>query len=350
MSARGLVRIAIMSVAASMTILSFARPSDLARGAPEPSRIPVGELTDVSADSATDAWAIGDHGGNEPIVMHWDGVDWTLVAIETPGADFNRLLDVVALSPTDVWVVGDYGSDDDSYSKTLVEHWDGSGFAVFPSPNPNGSRASLETVSAASSNDVWAAGRHGDRGCLMEHWDGATWSVAPSPGRRSCSSVSAVGSNDVYASHHESLMHWDGQSWARVVSRPQGENLAEVEAVSDHDVWVIEDYPEGDGHAMQWNGRRWEKVLDPCLFSGLSGVAPIAKTDVWAVGLCHGGAYTSVVWHWNDGHWSQAIGSKNGYLLGVGGSAPNDVWAVGSRGQKVLLIEHWNGSTWQVYP
>ena len=71
-------------------------------------------LQDVSADSASDAWAAAQNHGPGGALLHWDGTAWKRVA--QPQLDGRPLSpdDVDALSPRDVWVLGDrlHGRDD----------------------------------------------------------------------------------------------------------------------------------------------------------------------------------------------------------------------------------------------
>src|SRR5262245_63655047 len=92
-------------------------------------------LEDVSADSATDAWAVGEWAGAtgyaRTLVEHWDGVTWTVVSSPSPGPLYSFLDDVVALSPTDAWAVGVQSGV--GTTRTLVERWDGTSWSVVPS-------------------------------------------------------------------------------------------------------------------------------------------------------------------------------------------------------------------------
>lgn len=66
-------------------------------------------LTDVSALSATDAWAVGTSGRGSnarPLIEHWDGMTWSVVPGPTTSTSFLGLNGVVAISPTNVWAVG----------------------------------------------------------------------------------------------------------------------------------------------------------------------------------------------------------------------------------------------------
>jgi hypothetical protein len=70
----------------------------------------------------------------------------------------------------------------------------------------------------------------------------------------------------------------------------------------------------------------------------LLGVWGSGPNDVWAVG-------GSTILHWNGSSWSSVASPPNGGLVGVWGSGPNDVWAVGGSG----TILHWNGSSWSSF-
>jgi hypothetical protein len=307
------------------------------------------ELTGVSADSASDAWAIGDLGNASPVVEHWDGTSWASVAVQTPGTDVNLLHDVLALSPSDVWVVGEYGAGDGTHDSTLIEHWDGTSFTVVPSPNPSAQFNALLGISAASPGDVWASGTRGAGNCLVEHWNGAKWTMALSPGGRSCD-VSADPAHDVWAvAGDHRLLHWDGQQW-QVAARFHHRFLSHVTAVSSTKAWVLGDYPSPSGFAAEWGGTRWSKELASCDYTGWGGLAPLSAADVWVVGGCPDNGSAIATSHWNGSSWVQVPVTRHGFLRAVDGVSTNDVWAVGYTQLGGKLIEHWDGSTWSVYP
>ena len=114
-------------------------------------------LAAVDAVSATDMWAVGIGGtpsAHTTLTEHWNGSSWALVPSPSPGTS-DSLLSVSAESATDAGAVGeDQGTGGFG---PLTEHWDGSAWSVVPSPNP-GSGSVLQSVSARSATDVWAAG------------------------------------------------------------------------------------------------------------------------------------------------------------------------------------------------
>jgi len=153
----------------------------------------------VSADAANDIWAVGYSGLNfVTFSEHYDGTGWTLVKTPDVGTGPNALNAVVALAPNDVWAVGYATASQkppphqfDVPTKTLIEHYDGTGWSVVPSPNvgPNSQYQSnrLLGITAVSPNDIWAFGSYfaasgtGNQMTLLLHWDGTSWSLAPSP-------------------------------------------------------------------------------------------------------------------------------------------------------------------------
>src|SRR6185436_16425205 len=92
-----------------------------------------GTLRGVSVSSPSDAWAVGiEHGNNgqEPVIEHWNGTSWNIVAGDA-SVLAGGLDDVVAIASDDVWAVGELG-----HSTSLAEHWDGTSWSVVSTPAP----------------------------------------------------------------------------------------------------------------------------------------------------------------------------------------------------------------------
>jgi hypothetical protein len=238
------------------------------------------ELNGISADSSTDAWAVGFHAPSSTsstLAERWNGASWSIVATQNPaGSDTLRGVD--ALSPGNAWAVGDNRNPD---PVPLIEHWNGSAWSAVPTPATFGTLAS---VSATGPNDVWAVGAagNGDDGALVEHWNGAVWSIVPTPrlpGEGLLSAVTAIGPADVWAvgsSGSRTLTeHWNGSAWS-IVSSPSplsvyhGNNfLTGVTAVSATDVWAVGatlDFTAGELErtmTLHWNGTSWSVVSSP---------------------------------------------------------------------------------------
>ena len=146
-----------------------------------------GHLLDITATSASRAWAVGSFEQNykiKPLVLRWNGRKWSRVnagALDIGG----ELTGVTALSASNLWVVGHKGWE----AKTLAARWNGSTWRQVATPNPGNPGSftrSLEAVAATSGGDAWAvgwyeAGADDDIRTLVLQWQGGSWKVADSP-------------------------------------------------------------------------------------------------------------------------------------------------------------------------
>ena len=88
-------------------------------------------LSSISAASADDVWAVGDavrqNGeGSDTVIEHWDGHEWSIAPSPSPGSHWNSLDDVSADSATDAWASGTFSNAQNrDPAKTLLMHWDG---------------------------------------------------------------------------------------------------------------------------------------------------------------------------------------------------------------------------------
>jgi len=347
------------------------------------------QLQATTAIGPSDVWAVGfaDAGpAYQTVAEHWDGSAWTrVVSANTDPTQYNLLYGVAAVSSSDVWAVGFHQSGQffGGASQTLVEHWDGSAWSIFPSPNTSTNADNqLNAVYAVSSNDVWAVG-NAESGSghvtLIEHWNGTTWSIATSPNVPATTDdelngVAAVSSSDVWAvgfsagsPKHTLTEHWNGSVWSIVVSANRGgsdNSLAAVTAVSSSDVWAV-GYNLGAGGAHQtlaehWNGAAWSTFASPnsgpSTDNRFTDVAKVSTNDVWAVGYNSTGGTgndQTLTEHWNGAAWSIAASANSNPaqendLLGVAVANTSNVWAVGNfnDGQDQLLAEQYNGVAW----
>jgi hypothetical protein len=208
---------------------------------PNPSPM-VDQLFSVSADSARDAWAVGDNfrqiaPGTQAVgtlTLHWNGQAWSKVASPKMGTDETSLLGVSALTPTNAWAVGsDFTSSGRTF--TLILHWNGRTWSRVASPNPG----VLLAVSAKSAANAWAAGNfcssqcgravEADRSVTM-HWDGQAWSKVPvpHPDTRILFGISTVSASFAWTVgtscgatcaarqpiNRPLILHWDGSIWS----------------------------------------------------------------------------------------------------------------------------------------
>jgi hypothetical protein len=218
-------------------------------------------LNAVAAVSPSDVWAVGraqfEDFTRHTLIEHWDGATWQLVG--GPASASTVLNGIAALGASDIWAVGSNGA------KTLVTRWNGSAWTVVSSPNANVNNT-LRGVSAVAANDVWAVGsaikNPGDgvsvSKTLIEHWNGSRWAVVPSPnfgaGNNALLAVAARATKDVWAVGYYDdvtgeipirqtlVLRWNGRRWSQVASanRGTGDNwlTAVVAPGGTSDVWA----------------------------------------------------------------------------------------------------------------
>ena len=363
-----------------------------------------GILNGVSADSATDAWAVGYYTNpttraTETVALHWNGTSWSRVSSPNPGGttsanDFSTLNGVSANSATDAWAVGAYLNPTTGALDTLVLHWNGTSWSKVASPSPG----VLGGVSADSATDAWAVGYHlnpttGVGETLALHWNGASWSTvsSPNPGgttngnsSNSLSGVSGNSATDAWAvgaytnpttfATETLALHWNGTKWSRVASPNPGgtssrgiSGLSGVSANSATDAWAVGLYVNPTTRveetlALHWNGTKWSKGASPnpggtSANSILTGVSANSATDAWAVGRYINpttAAAETLALHWNGTEWSYVASPNPGgtasdthysELTGVTADSANNAWAVGLYTRGTLVL-HWNGTKW----
>ena len=355
---------------ASVVSASAAPPSGLASIA----------VQDVSATASGDAWVVGASRNGRPAIVHWDGHTLTQVAIP---AGMGELRGVSAISSTDAWAVGGLARPRSADFSTLVMHWNGVKWSVVPSPNSGTGSNELIGVRALSDRDVWAVDQQGQGvapGAVIFRWNGSRWSqsrlpaavaaavvggpraqgdginaIAPtSPttafaavtylfalpqghgsffsgrmlrlrrGRWSQSAsfvgapmfaASAVSDHDAWAAGYfckgttcppfqPALAHWDGRRWRGVPgSGPGDARLDRIAARSSHDVWATGTCTRQCAVLVErWDGRRWTRIPGPgAPIIGLTAISPVSLTEAWAIGTTRRGP---ALVHWTGRSWT----------------------------------------------
>jgi hypothetical protein len=235
-------------------------------------------LNGLVALASDNVYAVGyqsaSNGAVLTLIEHWNGKKWTVVPSPNRSATGNLLSAVSANSATDIWAVGNSVDQPTNSIQTLVQHFDGVKWKVVPSPNPLPkaflNQNVLSSVRAVSADDVTAVGVLRDAGhqravTLVEHWNGKKWTVVPSPNQSEApgslnilTSVTAVSATDLYAvgffgdaatsGQDETLVeHFDGKKWKIMTSPTKGmaQQLNGVFAVPGvPDVWAVGAYSE----------------------------------------------------------------------------------------------------------
>ncbi|HEY4025175.1 MAG TPA: hypothetical protein VGO86_01995, partial [Candidatus Dormibacteraeota bacterium] len=266
------------------------------------------DLSGLAIVSPTDIWTIGGGG-----FQHSAGGGFALVAAPLLGALRGGPRAISADAWNDVWAVGQRAPAQ-SYppTSTLVEHFDGSSWAVVASPSPDARSNSLSGVVALAPNNVWAVGQSANR-ALIEHFDGSSWSVAsnPAPGGRSQlyavaaaapTSVKAVGYFiDPGGVLRPLVLSYDGSAWSRDATPASGANLPAPLIAITHVPSSTHYIATGGSTAqsiLRYDGAAWSSQPgagtpfrgDVQEEGSVYSVDAISDADVWLVGAYYGSA------------------------------------------------------------
>jgi hypothetical protein len=297
--------------------------------------------------------------------------NWQIVAGPALSDGYGWLYDVSAATPNDIWAAGDFNPAR-GHTQPLLEHWNGSAWAIVPAPTLPDRDVTLRGVAARTATDAWAVGMSG-LDTVIEHWNGRAWTLVPSPNVPQAGSilnaVTAASANDAWAAGGVSkgngtpvetlILHWNGRQWSRVASPNVqwiSSQLMSISARSSSDAWAV-GYGGVAPLAMHWDGRRWT-MINGALPGGASAgafdsVVSITANDVWAVGGQSGSTgATALIEHWNGRRWTIATLPEAGLppLASVAATAANDVWAltdyIAPNGAEQSLLLHWDGRRW----
>jgi Phosphoesterase family len=240
----------------------------------------------------------------------------------------------------------------------------GSGWNIVPSRNLSNQDNVLAAVSAASFTDAWAVGTYvpsstGVLATLAHHFDGTRWTAYPLPNvgvqENALLAVSMPAPNDAWAvgyyvngrfKQKTLIEHFDGSEWSVVLSQDPGKRqniLYGVAAISDSDVWAVGETQDTNGHwrtlTEHWDGSSWSVV--PAVDPGLIGnqfyaVKAIASDDVYAIGQQAGTGFPNkaLIEHWNGTAWNVVPGPADvsASALPLGLTAPsNSLMIVGQQ-------------------
>jgi len=188
----------------------------------------------------------------------------------------------------------------------------------------------LTSVSATSSDDVWAVGTTPtDQGKVL-HFNGQEW-ITSADNTPALHGVSALDATHVWAVGGNYIMFYDGATW-KDQSPPEVGIVRSVFALDSSHVWAA-----GDGEKVYfYDGSTWAATILGGGANALYSVCAIDYNHAWAVGKDG----TILAW---DGHgWTdQSIGGAS-TLRSVYGLDYNCAWTVGEGG----LVRYWNGTTW----
>lgn len=179
----------------------------------------------------------------------------------------------------------------------------------------------LTGVWGCSSSDVWAVG---DAGATLR-WNGVSWSDVGGADGSWCG-VWGTASDDVWAvGEFGAVARFIGTSWISVPTGTEA-RLTGVCALSRGEAWIV----GYNGTILRWNGAHWTSMAEGDWY--FERVWGSSNNDLWIAG-------SQGVLHWNGQGLQKQL---DGMFLGIGGTAYDDVWAVGPEGN----IWHYDGTRW----
>jgi len=338
----------------------------------DPSANPAGAnfLGGVSCTSPSTCMAVGDtvNGSiSQTLAEAWNGTSWSVVPTLNRSVQ-NSFGGVSCTGPTACTAVGSSSNGNQNSIQTLIETWNGSAWTIVPSPNPQGASASsLSSVSCTSAAFCTAVGSTSGSGgvnTLVESWNGTAWALVPSPSVNSannqllgvsCSGPQAciaVGSTYSFPTGTRTLVEsWNGSSWTVAASpNPSGSQISQLEGVSCTGPTAC----TAVGHTNtgqssltlveSWDGSTWTIVPSPnqpgvgsppTFASELTGVSCTGPTACTAVGESYESPATqNLVETWNGATWTivpspSTSATQFNSLYGVSCTGPEGCVATG---------------------
>lgn len=308
---------------------------------------------------------------------------WTFEATPLPAGGTQGTLSAVSCRfASNCTAAGDYITSSGAH-ETLAEHWNGSTWAVQPTPDPSGATGSYLTgVSCGSATTCTAVGYYldssGSNQPLAEHWDGTAWAIQATPLPQGSvggelSSVSCVAATSCVATGDYQNPNfsaplaeaWHGRAWS--VHDPSGSgipldsSLTAVSCVSAGNCMAV-----GTSLAEHWDGTAWQAEAVPSPVTGSPPVlgavsCPLANsctaTGGYSTGV--GDTVAPLAEHWDGTAWAiqpaaSSASANYSYLGGVSCSAAGRCTAVGTQeltgtpNVRRALAEVWNGSAWSL--
>jgi hypothetical protein len=191
--------------------------------------LPSGQLYAIDGASSDDVWAVGTTPDEYGLTMQHTSSGWAPISNTTSAG--TVLNGVSEYSSSDLWAVGT-----GPYSRpfSMLSTDNGNSWTVEATPNATTSDYGLTSVYAISTNDVYAVGYTSSYTGWVIHWNGS-WSTASTISLGSYSglgSVTAVSSDNIWASGHYTsgggthTLIWHssdgGSTWEQVPSDSPG--------------------------------------------------------------------------------------------------------------------------------
>jgi hypothetical protein len=247
-------------------------------------------LSSVSVTSPANAWVVGGFfasanrsaGSTRPVALHWNGSAWRRVPLPLPAGAAGELTGVSATSASNAWAVGGFLSTQGNLGAGFVLHWDGSSWAQVPSApaSAGGPIAVAATAtdyawladSAQATETSWPGGR------VAGLWNGSEWATVPIPlvqthneGRGGDVSALAVAGHVAWMAGDYCtttttcgngqllpvLMRWTGGAWQPTPPPANDVNIFGLAVLSSTSAWAVGYIHPRTTLILHWNGSTW---------------------------------------------------------------------------------------------
>ena len=303
-------------------------------------------------------------------------------AVKTPSPGCGWLGSVAGLPGNKAWAVG-YQTNSSGVTHTLTEYYNGSAWAIEPSPNP-GPMDQLSSVTITPSGTVWAAGVYynssGDQESLLLERTGSTWTPVTAPGLAFLEGITSTpggqlwavgyGFNGNYLNDSTVILTQTASGWKQVPSpspgKGNGSYLYSVAAGPDNALWAVGKYYDSKTAAphtltARYQSGKWTQVPSPTPGSAddwLYAATITSNGNVWAVGAATGSTCESnLAEEYAGGTWKVvtvpdrgACNSSNpNALYGLTSTSAGTLYAVGESDISTLVEQNTSG-TWKIVP
>jgi hypothetical protein len=349
---------------------------------PNPPGAAASALNGVSCPSGSACTSVGQFfdksGAQRTLAERWNGSNWHIQPTPNPtGSSSSRLFAVACPAADSCTAVGT------SNSQLLVERWGGARWRLQRAPVPPGAQFSELTGVSCTAASCIAVGDYvnssGADVTLAERWNGTTWAIQPTPNPSGAQffsflagvSCSAPGACEAVGGSDAGVVaeRWNGTRWRlQAVPAPGGAQFPQLFGVSCavSSCEAVGGYGDSSGAFVplgeRWNGAAWHVQPAPnparASFSFLGGVSCPSPSDCTAVGVGNGdGTPFPLSERWRGGRWNLStipapVGAAENQLNGIACPATDRCVAVGTVGptRGVLSTEAlgWNGRTWHL--
>ncbi|NUP05113.1 MAG: hypothetical protein HOW73_03520 [Polyangiaceae bacterium] len=248
-----------------------------------------------------------------------------------------------------------------SYPDVVRYHWDGATWSTSAAGSYVGigqSPAQVEDVAVAG-GVVWEVGGWG----RIQSFDGTTTTSSFEQVRPTLpnayhsvehgwtSEVWGFGSDDIWITADDRILHFDGTVWMASEPNPDDAELHGIWGATPDELWVV-GVKQKPGRFVDWLFDQYLYRYDgPTLVdriqlatsstADLRGVWGTDQDNVWAWGF-DSAAYVGAGYHYDGTTWSADSSGRMSYT----GSGTNDLWALGPQ----ATIQHFDGTEWATFP